>query len=259
GVVGDKSREVIVPFLVEQLRHLTITGREPRNELIVRVADAGFDEPGERAASFLEVGSARPRPVVVVIARAVVNRSLLLVALEAEMPADGNPQQDQKDEGKTLDHGVILAGARGITVSLAAVPISTGVSAPSSNNTAPTSGWEAQYNRVFSTPRIKKAVARASASAAVGARAVELATPSAGRPVLGSSKCPSRRLLYSKCWNVAAEVPSAWSRRCTIAMRRPSSHGWRMPTGQPRSSPGCRPIARTLLPPACSRAERTPR
>ena len=55
-------------------------------------------------------------------------------------------------------------------------------SSPAGNNTAPTLGWPSQYARVFSTPRMKNAVARASASAAVGASTVTLAMLSAGQP-----------------------------------------------------------------------------
>src|SRR5437879_2765409 len=67
---------------------------------------------------------------------------------------------------------------------------------------------------------MKNAVARASASAAESATTEALAMPSAGQPRRGSRMWPSFLPLCSRCWNVAADVASARSRRRTTPSRR---------------------------------------
>src|SRR5947208_859372 len=100
--------------------------------------------------------------------------------------------------------GVYDSGARlkAIAEPLAASRLPAKPQAAPGSTTAPSNGRVCVKRFAPSAPSTKAAVDIASASAALGAVTLALALPSAGRPVRGSSRWPSLRLLYSKYWNV---------------------------------------------------------
>src|SRR5688572_26745943 len=87
-----------------------------------------------------------------------------------------------------------------------AKPAAVTVSPAPGRTTAARAGRALQYSTAGPAPSSKFRVGSAPGAAAVGATQLALAVPLAGHPVRGSSRCPSFRPLYSKSWNVAADV-----------------------------------------------------